>query len=322
MLTLALASYAAVPKTKEIAPGVIMPTMSLGTCCGSDPSVDVAPWLSAGGVGIDTANDYQDQPAIAAALKASGTARNKIFLTTKVPAGVGVMSSTANLDCSLDPHRSLDVLRDNLKQLQMSHVDLVLLHGPCELQGATATVDPAKANAAQWQGMQWALAQGLTRSIGVSNYNVSHLTALLAAPTTTITPAVNQCQMSINGSAFCFPKTGVCLHGPGHDDATLKYCQQHNITYEAYDVMSGCPFKDPRLNAISKGHGMSAAQVCFRWTLQKGAIIATGTGHNASKAALHSRDDLGTYNPEFELTEEEMAYLSGIHPQSRAAISQ
>ena len=196
----------------------------------------------------------------------------------------------------------------------MSYVDLVLLHGPCELQGAAASVDPAKANAAQWQGLQTALQQGLTRSIGVSNYNVSHLRALLAAPTTTVKPAVNQCQMSINGSAFCFPN-GMCLHGPGHDDATIAYCQKVNVTYEAYDVMSGCPFGDARLNTIAKGHGMSAAQVCFRWVLQRGAILATGTGHNATKAALHSKDDLGTYNPGFELTHDEMAYLDSIRPQ-------
>ena len=73
--------------------------------------------------------------------------------------------------------------------------------------------------------------------------------------------------------------------------------------------MSGCPFHDARLGAIARAHGMSAAQVCFRWTLQRGAILATGTGHNATKAALHSKDDLGTYDPNFELTGEEMAYL-------------
>ena len=84
---------------------------------------------------------------------------------------------------------------------------------------------------------------------------------------------------------------------------------------EAYDVMSGCPFHDQRLNAIARAHGMSAAQVCFRWTLQRGAIIATGTGHNATKAVLHAHDDLGTYDPTFELADEEMAYLDGIRPQ-------
>lgn len=231
MLSLATSTAVVVQNSKEIAPGVIMPTMSLGTCCGSDPSIGVAPWLAAGGIGIDTANDYRDQPAIATALKATGTAREKIFLTTKVPAGVAALpSGHAELDCSLDPQRAVQVLEDNLRQLEMTHVDLVLLHGPCELQGSHAVVDPAQANAAQWHGLQLALARGLTKAIGVSNYNASHLEALLAAPTTTVRPAVNQCQMSINGSAFCFPKTGVCLHGPGHDDATIAYCLKHNIT--------------------------------------------------------------------------------------------
>lgn len=230
MHSLSTLLLAAVPRTKEIAPGVHMPTMSLGTCCGSDPSVGVAPWLASGGVGIDTANDYHDQPAIATALKATGAARDKIFLTTKVPAGVAALHGPSKLDCSLDPQRAVDVLKENLAQLRMTHVDLVLLHGPCELQGTAAAVDPAKANAAQWQGMQMALSSGLTRAIGVSNYNVTHLEALLAAPTTRVKPAVNQCQMSINGSAFCSPETGVCLHGPGHDDATIAFCRTHNIT--------------------------------------------------------------------------------------------
>ena len=44
-------------KDVEIAPGVMMPSVSLGTCCGSDPKVGIPSWLKAGGVGIDTAED-------------------------------------------------------------------------------------------------------------------------------------------------------------------------------------------------------------------------------------------------------------------------
>ena len=55
---------AAPPNTIEIAPEVYMPLISLGTCIessGSDPAVGLAPWLDAGGVGIDTARGYGDQ---------------------------------------------------------------------------------------------------------------------------------------------------------------------------------------------------------------------------------------------------------------------
>ena len=51
------AALASVP-TKEIAPGVHMPQVNLGTCCGSLPTVGLGPWLDAGGTGVDTAYDY------------------------------------------------------------------------------------------------------------------------------------------------------------------------------------------------------------------------------------------------------------------------
>ena len=81
MLLLA-AAQSSVPLTVTIAPGVQMPRMNLGTCCGSDPAVGVKPWLAAGGVGIDTANDYHDQPKIATAV--ADLPRDRYFVTTKV----------------------------------------------------------------------------------------------------------------------------------------------------------------------------------------------------------------------------------------------
>ena len=80
--------------TATIAPGVEMPWVSLGTCCGSDPNVGVSPWIAASSTlfgqpltGIDTAFDYNDQPAIANQLAAAGAAgaRARVFITTKIP---------------------------------------------------------------------------------------------------------------------------------------------------------------------------------------------------------------------------------------------
>ena len=64
LAALAAPLRAADPTTKTIAPGVEMPVLNLGTCCGSKPSVGLPSWLAAGGVGIDTANDYGDQNVI------------------------------------------------------------------------------------------------------------------------------------------------------------------------------------------------------------------------------------------------------------------
>ena len=50
-------AHAVVP-TVEIAPGVDMPQVNLGTCCGSEATDAFPVWFSAGGRGVDTALDY------------------------------------------------------------------------------------------------------------------------------------------------------------------------------------------------------------------------------------------------------------------------
>ena len=72
-----------VPKT-TVAPGVLLPLLSLGTGSGQHGNVTYAvqEWIALGGSAIDTAHDYKDQKAIARALKS--TPRSDVFLTTKI----------------------------------------------------------------------------------------------------------------------------------------------------------------------------------------------------------------------------------------------
>ena len=137
----------------------MMPRISLGTCCGSEPALGLGPWLDAGGVGIDTAYDYGDQPAIRSVLAAYHTnrSRSSYFITTKLPppSGAGAEHGAA-AQWAVTKHQA------NLQQLGVAHVDLLLLHHPC----ATAAC-----NADLWQGMERLLALNLTRAIGVSNFS-------------------------------------------------------------------------------------------------------------------------------------------------------
>ena len=277
-----------VGKTIEIAPGVMMPSMNLGTCCGSDPNAGLLPFLDAGGVGIDTAWDYHDQTHIAAILAAGPAKRESLFLTTKVPAGFG--NST---DCDADPMIAFNYVKENLKELGVSYVDLVLVHRPCQ---PSQTSDPTKSNNALWAGVQMALAANMTRAIGVSNYAVSDLEKL---DMTKATPAVNQCSMSISA---------------GHDDAAIAWGQSHSppIVYESYHGMKGCPTSNVELVAIAKAHSKSVYQVCLRWVLERGAILAVGTGSDPSTAGAYAKENLDIYD--FTLTAAEIATLDAIDP--------
>jgi diketogulonate reductase-like aldo/keto reductase len=253
-----------------------------------------------GGVGIDTAWDYHDQPTVATALHASGKARGDYFVTTKVPAGIGASAGNTT-DCSADPLISYNYVRDNLRQLKADYVDLVLLHAPCVF-ARPAVPDAAASDNALWKGLERALKEGLTRAIGVSNYNSSQLATLNG-----VVPAVNQCEMGVVRANTTLPTKPVA-----HDDATIDYCKAHGITYEAWRVVGGCPMGDPRVVKISQAHSKTAAQVCLRWVLQRGATIAAGTGSDAAKAAEYAKENLGVFD--WTLSASEMDELTNISP--------
>jgi len=128
---------------------------------------------------------------------------------------------------------------------------------------------------------------GLVKSIGVSNYNSAEL-ATLTGPV----PAVNQCEMSIQG----------------YDNQTISYCQQHGILYESYGAMRGCPFTDPTVGAIAAAHNVSTAQVCLRWVLQRGCVVASGTGSDPTKVGNYSKENVGIFD--FNLTQADMSKLN------------
>ena len=256
------------PTTVEIAPGVVMPLVNLGTWSlgngkPSDPSVGVPPWIAAGGVGIDCAWDYFNQNKVKAAVASAGVPRSSLFYTTKVP---GVLPS-------------LSTVRTDLKQLGLTKVDLVLLHAPLDIK-------------AQWAGLEQALAQNLTRAIGVSNFNSEQIEDLLAYAN--VIPAVNQCLMGV----------------ASHDDATIATCKKHNITYEAYGAMKGCNFTSPIITGIGANHNKTSAQVCLRYVLDRGCALAVGTGTSADDAKAYAKEDLSIFD--FKLSASELAQLNAL----------
>lgn len=277
---------APLPTHRTIAPGVSMPVVNLGTCCGSQPKVGLASWLAAGGRGIDTAYDYGKlvpggrESDIKAVLAKSSIPRSDLFITTKIPAGYGIAIGS----CSGGAKEAMTQVLENLKELGMKQVDLVLLHHPCHTDAQ---------NQGLWAGLEQALAQGLTRSIGVSNYKQKDLEGLMAKAT--VKPAVNQCEMSV----------------ASYDAATIAYSQSQNITYQAFNAMKGCPFTSAPMAKITAAHSVGASQVCLRWVLQRGAVMAVGTGANATTAAEYAKEDLDLFG--FELTEAEMDVLNNIH---------
>lgn len=169
-------------------------------------------------------------------------------------------------------------VRGNVKALG-TVPDLTLMHRPCSNPAETLK---------QWEGLVLAQKQGLTRAIGVSQFNSKQLRALIKAGPK---PSVNQCSMSVSRV----------------DQKTLDFCKKHGIVYEAYWVMQGCPWSSQALAKVARNHGVTTAQVCVRFILDKGAVLAVGTGSNADTVAKYTKQDLGVYG--FKLSTKEVACL-------------
>eukprot|EP01051_Picozoa_sp_SAG22_P008363 SAG22_NODE_634_length_8373_cov_4.731085_2_plen_185_part_00 len=178
-------------------------------------------------------------------------------------------------------------MKENVAQLGVESVDLALLHHPCDRPG----MDEKSIDNVLWLAMQKVQKMGLTKAIGVSNYNAAQLAGLKGPK-----PAVNQCSMGVGH----------------HIDADIAYCQKNGIVYEAYGGMRSCYGKEytPALTKIADAHKVSAAQVCLRYILDKGAIMAIGTGSDASKIDEYTEEDLGVYS--FSLTAAEVKQIDAM----------
>src|SRR6478672_3478427 len=160
-----------------------MPALGLGVADLSDDETEraVSTALEIGYRLIDTASAYGNEAAVGRAIAASGIPRAEIFLTTKLATDdQGYQSSQDSIKASLD-------------RLGTDYVDLYLIHWPATHLGKY--VD-------SFGGMMRSQADGLVKSIGVSNFTIENLTDLIDL--TYVTPVVNQVELHplLNQSAL------------------------------------------------------------------------------------------------------------------------
>lgn len=218
--------------------GARIPALGFGTFRMSEHAVAaVLPTaLRTGFRHVDTAQIYDNEGAVGAAIRSSGVPRDEIFLTTKV--------WVANFS----PRSFARSVEDSLRKLQTDHVDLLLLHWP-NGSDVSRAVQIAELNAV--------LEQGMTRHIGISNYSIAQMheaATLSAAPLVT-----NQVE-----------------YHPFLDQARLlATARALGMSVTAYYAMAdGRSATDPILREIGAHHGKSAAQVALRWLIQQNDVIA------------------------------------------------
>ncbi|CAE7604408.1 unnamed protein product [Symbiodinium natans] len=166
---------------------VRMPLRGFGTngVQGEQVQKSLKMFFQLGGRMVDTAVLYDNHADIGHAIAKSKIPREEVFIVSKIPPTQ--MGYDETYDAVL---RSVDELG--------THLDLVLLHWPSNFDSKDplpecASVSWRACRAAAWKGLERAFKAGKVRALGVSNFGVQHLSALLAdGPSLPI--AVNQVQ--------------------------------------------------------------------------------------------------------------------------------
>ncbi|PKA98344.1 diketogulonate reductase-like aldo/keto reductase [Flavobacteriaceae bacterium MAR_2009_75] len=170
----------------------------------------------------------------------------------------------------------------SLERLATDYVDLYLVHWP--------VVEKYKDT---WKALEELYKQKRIRAIGVSNFLQHHLEDLLQS--VEIVPMVNQME----------------FHPYLVQQDLLNFCADKGIQYEAWSpFLQGKLFELDITKDLEEKYSKSAAQIILRWNLQKGVVTIPKSVH---KNRIASNSEIF----DFELDDDEVAYLDSLHKGER-----
>lgn len=194
----------------------------------------VASALEVGYRMLDCAQFYGNEAEIGKAISAAECSRDELYVVSKV----------WNDKIHAGPAAVRAQLLRTLADLQVEQLDLYLVHWPVPGKHVDAYVE-----------LQALQAEGLIKSIGVSNYTIEDFEELMADERVSVTPAINQIEIN----PFLYRR------------ATIEYFEQRGVKMQSYRALgNGKVFDHPTLVPIAEKHGKSTAQVLGRWCVQHG----------------------------------------------------
>lgn len=194
---------------------------------------------------IDTAQAYGNETGVGQGLKESHIKRKDAFITSKIAAEIK------------DYKTAKESIEISLKKLDTDYIDLMLIHcvQPWSDWVQKNPYRYEKENLEVWRAMEEAYKEGKIKAIGVSNFNEYDIQNIL--DNAEIKPSVNQ----------------ICLH-IGHTPLKLvKWCQERDITIEAYSpIAHGKALNDPLLQSFADKYQITIPELCINYCLQIGCI--------------------------------------------------
>jgi diketogulonate reductase-like aldo/keto reductase len=186
-------------------------------------------------------------------------------------------------------------LKRCLKRLKLDYLDCYIVNWPVSFTGdskkPTFTRTPMHI---QWRQMEECVKMGLTKSIGVSNFNFQLLNDLLTYAE--IRPVCNQIELHPYLPQTCF----------------MEWMKSQKIVPISYNTLGGSmkmvsktesPLCDPAIMKIAESHKKDPAQICIAWGLARGCCVTV-----KSCQVDHSKSNFESM--QLKLTEEEKKMMS------------
>jgi alcohol dehydrogenase (NADP+) len=252
-----------------------IPALGFGTLI-PDPAVTISATrdaLDAGFRHFDCAERYGNEREVGIALhdglaaNAKTITRQDIFVTTKL------------WNSNHRPDRVEPAFEASLARLQLTYLDLYLIHTPFAFQpgdnqdprdkDGNVIYDSETTLLDTWRALEALVDHGKCRAIGLSDITLDKLQPLYEYAR--IKPAVVQVE-----SHPYLPETEL-----------LQYCKDHGIVLLAFAPlghgMTPGLLEDPVINAIAKRISKTPAQVLLAWAVQRGTALLT-TPKSAARA--------------------------------------
>lgn len=260
----------------ELDNGVKIPVIGFGTWQVKDgnEAYDSVRWaIEAGYRHIDTAYAYGNEESVGRAIRDSGVAREDIFVTTKLPSHIKTYEGAK-------AH-----FEESRLALGVEYIDLYLIHAPWPWSNIGE--DCTEGNIEAWRAMIDIYKDGKVRAIGVSNFAVKDIEALINA--TGVKPSVNQIRYFIGN----------------RQDAITDYCQANGILVEAYSPLAtGEITSHEKLAPIAEKYGVSIPQLCIRYCIEKNTLPLP--------KSVHKERIIANIDVDFRIEKEDIDYLDSI----------
>lgn len=225
--------------------------------------------------------------------------REEVFVTSKL------------WNSEHDPAHVKAALQKTLEDLQLSYVDLYLIHWPQNwehVDGANRSFPKNEDGSMKytdiplldtWKALEACVEEGLIKAIGLSNYNTKQIQEIIDGGK--IAPAVLQVEVH-----------------PFHSQAPLvEWCQSKGIVVTAYSPLgSGAEIDGERvidnakLKEIGTKYDKSAAQLTCAWLVNRDIVVIP---KSVKEARLKENFDV-----RFVISEEDMKEIDGINRDVRA----